>query len=88
MFRPFVIFRGKWRRDIKVTRQEGSAMYLNEKEDSVSNLHPELPAWLHECCERAINAALATIYYFCEVSAFDTHVKVRHILTRLKELSQ
>ncbi|KAL2827685.1 C6 zinc finger domain protein [Aspergillus pseudoustus] len=54
-FRPFLIFRGRWSQNMKLSQMNGSA-----------GLKRETPAWLNEACDYALSAACRTIYFLCE----------------------
>ncbi|OQD82129.1 hypothetical protein PENANT_c023G05787 [Penicillium antarcticum] len=59
-FRPFLIFRGHWRRDLK--------MSLNRSKEITANRPTETPSWLNEACNHATTAAQKTLHHLCEAS--------------------
>ncbi|KAJ5771411.1 uncharacterized protein N7511_003462 [Penicillium nucicola] len=59
-FRPFLIFRGHWQRDLK--------MSLNRSKDNTGNRPTETPSWLNEACNHATTAAQKTLYHLCQAS--------------------
>ncbi|EAW09056.1 fungal specific transcription factor domain-containing protein [Aspergillus clavatus NRRL 1] len=66
-FRPFLIFRGRWRRDMQMsTPQAGS---------STAKRPTEMPTWLNEACEHAINAACRTLHHLCEAAIVNELVR-------------
>ncbi|GLI79452.1 hypothetical protein PoHVEF18_007787 [Penicillium ochrochloron] len=66
-FRPFLIFRGHWQRDMQTSLQQpggGSA-----------SRPTEMPTWLNEACNHALTAARKTIHHLCEASRSNDFVK-------------
>ncbi|KAJ5618781.1 hypothetical protein N7510_002765 [Penicillium lagena] len=59
-FRPFLIFRGRWQRDMKMSQHQST--------DSGTNRPTETPSWLNEACTHALTAAQRTIHHLCEAS--------------------
>ncbi|CAG8355553.1 unnamed protein product [Penicillium salamii] len=59
-FRPFLIFRGHWRRNKKAAPNNNST----ESKDQQA----ETPSWLNEACSYAITAAQKTLQHLCEAS--------------------
>ncbi|KAJ5985986.1 hypothetical protein N7522_013182 [Penicillium canescens] len=66
-FRPFLIFRGHWQRDLK--------MSLNRSKANTANRPTETPSWLNEACNHATTAAQKTIHYLCEASRHNDLVR-------------
>jgi hypothetical protein len=67
-FRPFLIFRGHWQRDLK--------MSLNRSKVNTTNRPTETPSWLNEACNHATTAAQKTIHHLCEASRLNDLVRV------------
>ncbi|GFF47989.1 uncharacterized transcriptional regulatory protein C417.09c [Aspergillus udagawae] len=65
-FRPFLIFRGRWRRDIKNSSSETG---LNTKRPT------EMPAWLNDACDHAVHAACKTLHHLCEAAIVNEFVR-------------
>ncbi|CAG7966597.1 unnamed protein product [Penicillium olsonii] len=59
-FRPFLIFRGHWRRNKKAVSNTNGPENKNDQ--------AETPSWLNEACGYAITAAQKTIQHLCEAS--------------------
>ncbi|PYH87959.1 C6 zinc finger domain protein [Aspergillus ellipticus CBS 707.79] len=67
-FRPFLIFRGRWQRDMKMeSRREGSG---------AAKRPTEIPPWLNEACNQALSAACRTIHHLYEASIYNELVRV------------
>ncbi|KAJ5979576.1 hypothetical protein N7481_006874 [Penicillium waksmanii] len=66
-FRPFLIFRGHWRRGKKVPSSQSATR--------VHNRPNEIPSWLNEACNHALSAARKTIHHLCEASEANDLVK-------------
>jgi hypothetical protein len=67
-FRPFLIFRGHWQRDLKVS--------LNRSKVNGANRPTETPSWLNEACNHATTAAQKTLHHLCEASRLNDLVRV------------
>ncbi|KAJ5152563.1 uncharacterized protein N7482_009041, partial [Penicillium canariense] len=67
-FRPFLIFRGHWQRDMKMSLQQPGG--------DASSRPTEIPAWLNEACDHALTAARKTIHHLCEAARANDLVKV------------
>lgn len=67
-FRPFLIFRGHWRRDKEAALQESTI--------GSTKCPTEIPPWLNEACNHALRAARKTIQHLCEASRANHLVKV------------
>ncbi|KAF7718845.1 Fungal Zn(2)-Cys(6) binuclear cluster domain-containing protein [Penicillium ucsense] len=66
-FRPFLIFRGHWKRSLKASTQPPD-----------TNAPPrsfKVPTWLNEACNHAITAASKTIHHLSEASRRNDLVK-------------
>ncbi|KAF9890472.1 hypothetical protein FE257_005877 [Aspergillus nanangensis] len=59
-FRPFLIFRGRWQQDMKMSSHEFG--------NSGTKRPTEIPTWLNEACNQALGAACRTIQYIHEAS--------------------
>ncbi|RHZ57458.1 hypothetical protein CDV55_105990 [Aspergillus turcosus] len=59
-FRPFLIFRGRWQRDMKQSSSETGPHRTNRP--------TEMPAWLNEACDHAVHAACRTLHHLCEAA--------------------
>lgn len=68
-FRPFLIFRGHWKRDMKAS--------FHPPGDGTSNRPTEMPSWLNEACKHALTAARQTIHHLCDASRTNDYVKVK-----------
>ncbi|KAJ5667677.1 uncharacterized protein N7477_006247 [Penicillium maclennaniae] len=66
-FRPFLIFRGHWKRDMKAS--------FHHPVGDTSNRPTEMPSWLNEACKHALTAARQTIHHLCDASRTNDHVK-------------
>ncbi|KAJ5378221.1 uncharacterized protein N7496_005630 [Penicillium cataractarum] len=65
--RPFLIFRGHWQRDMK--------MSLQQPNGGSASRPTEMPTWLNEACNHALTAARKTIHHLCEASRSNDFVK-------------
>ncbi|CEL10414.1 hypothetical protein ASPCAL13534 [Aspergillus calidoustus] len=65
-FRPFLIFRGRWRQEMKASQANGN-----------TGVKREAPSWLNDACDYALSAACRTIYFLCE--SYTTNELVREI---------
>ncbi|XHG06036.1 hypothetical protein AWENTII_009247 [Aspergillus wentii] len=66
-FRPFLIFRGRWRHDMKSSARQSAS--------GGGNRPTEIPMWLNEACNIALNAARRTIHHLCEASSVNGFVR-------------
>ncbi|KAJ5299019.1 hypothetical protein N7476_010576 [Penicillium atrosanguineum] len=66
-FRPFLIFRGHWKRDMKASFHHPGGV--------TSNRPTEIPSWLNEACKHALTAARQTIHHLCDASRTNDYVK-------------
>ncbi|KAJ5600964.1 hypothetical protein N7450_002031 [Penicillium hetheringtonii] len=66
-FRPFLVFRGHWRRGMKIPPSQRSSRTPNRPN--------EIPSWLNEACNHTITAARKTIHHLCEASEKNDLVK-------------
>ncbi|KAF3402053.1 hypothetical protein F1880_009943 [Penicillium rolfsii] len=66
-FRPFLMFRGHWQRDMQTALQHPGA--------GSSGRPTEIPTWLQEACNHALTAARKTIHHLCEASRNNDFVK-------------
>ncbi|KAJ5776794.1 hypothetical protein N7520_000040 [Penicillium odoratum] len=64
-FRPFLIIRNLWRNDMKLS------LHVGRK----SNRREEVPSWLNEACDYALNASQKIIHHLCHASRFNDLVK-------------
>ncbi|KAJ6151806.1 hypothetical protein N7470_006934 [Penicillium chermesinum] len=65
-FRPFLMFRGHWQREMQV---------LTKKSTHGDPPHSETPSWLNEACNYAINAARKSIHHLSESSRVNELVR-------------
>ncbi|KAL4890651.1 hypothetical protein BDV59DRAFT_89328 [Aspergillus ambiguus] len=66
-YRPFLIFRGRWQQDMKMSSREC---------DSGGTKRPtEIPTWLNDACNQVIGAACRTIHFLYEASLVNDLVK-------------
>lgn len=67
-FRPFLIIRGRWQRDMKRSaRGPGSG---------AANRPNGTPSWLNEACANALNCAIRTIRHLCEAASVNELARV------------
>ncbi|RJE21545.1 hypothetical protein PHISCL_06117 [Aspergillus sclerotialis] len=68
-FRPFLIFRGHWQRERKLTHRPSTDI-------GSSNSRPtEAPSWLNEACNYTLTAAQKTLQHLSKASAVNDLVK-------------
>lgn len=67
-YRPFLIFRGRWQRDMKRSAQDPGS--------NTAKRPTEIPAWLNEACANVLNCASATIHHLCGAACVNELVKV------------
>ncbi|PWY84832.1 C6 zinc finger domain protein [Aspergillus heteromorphus CBS 117.55] len=65
-FRPFLIFRGRWHRDMKMSAH---------REGGIGKRPTEIPTWLNEACNQALSAACRTIHHLYEASIYNDLVR-------------
>ncbi|PWY95909.1 C6 zinc finger domain protein [Aspergillus sclerotioniger CBS 115572] len=66
-FRPFLIFRARWRHDMKMSSQRPGS--------STAKRPTEMPTWLNEACNQALSAACRTIHHLYEASIYNELVR-------------
>ncbi|ODM15607.1 hypothetical protein SI65_08841 [Aspergillus cristatus] len=66
-YRPFLIFRGRWQRDMKRSAQDPGS--------NAAKRPTEIPAWLNEACANVLNCASATIHHLCGAACVNELVK-------------
>ncbi|RAL00859.1 Zn(II)2Cys6 transcription factor [Aspergillus ibericus CBS 121593] len=66
-FRPFLIFRARWRHDMKISSQQPGS--------STAKRPTEMPTWLNEACNQALSAACRTIHHLYEASIYNELVR-------------
>lgn len=71
-FRPFLIFRGRWQRDVKASRQGIGG--------STAKRPSEIPGWLHEACANVLNSASRTIHHLYAAAYMNDLVRVCGLL--------
>ncbi|KAJ9226741.1 transcriptional regulator family: Fungal Specific TF [Paecilomyces variotii] len=65
-FRPFLIFRGRWRQSMKTSAQAPAGN---------DNRPHEIPSWLNEACDYVLYTARKTIHYLCKASLVNELVR-------------
>ncbi|RAH53576.1 C6 zinc finger domain protein [Aspergillus piperis CBS 112811] len=66
-FRPFLIFRGRWQHQMKISSQQPGS--------STAKGPTEIPTWLNEACNQALSAACRTIHHLYEASIYNELVR-------------
>lgn len=67
-FRPFLIIRGRWQRDMKGSARGPGGNAVNRPN--------EIPSWLNEACANVLNCAIRTIRHLCEAASVNELVRV------------
>lgn len=76
-FRPFLVFRAKWRQDNIIKQNEAQSTGHIKTEQTTT------PPWLDEACECCLEAARCMIRNLSEACEVNNRVRVRNVTSTL-----